>query len=513
MIPINIINEIYLYIILGLLGGWAITTLLSRVRARSLLNKARFKLSRVEEEVRNRRREIELEKKEELHRIRASFEKETREKSDELHKLSKRLIEREETVDRRLLEMEGKRKEILVEEQRLEKEREKIRGLEIKRREELEKIAGISTAEAKRSLLDTIKKEAKEEAAQIIQKVEREAKETANKKARKIIATAIQRCAVDEVADTVISTLSLPNDEMKGRVIGREGRNIRTFEALTGVDLIVDDTPETVVISCFNPLRRKIAEISLERLIADTRIHPARIEEIVEKAKKDMEEILHEEGQRAAFDMGISDLPTQLINLLGRLKFRTSYGQNVLQHSKEVSYIASIMAAEVKADYIQAKRAGLLHDIGKAVDQEIEGSHALIGARLAERYGESPEIVHAIAAHHEDRQTETTLAILIQASDAVSAARPGARKEVLEAYLKRIGELEEIAHSFAGINRAYAIQAGRELRIMVQPQEINDERATELCREIANKIEKELNYPGQIKITVIRELRSIEYAK
>jgi ribonuclease Y len=513
VIPINIINEIYLYIILGLLGGWAITTLLSRVRARSLLNRARFKLSRVEEEVRNRRRELELEKKEELHRIRAGFEKETREKSDELHKLSKRLIEREEAVDRRLLEMERKKRDIVAEEQRLEEEREKIRGLEIKRREELEKIAGISVAQAKRSLLDTIKKEAKEEAAQIIQKVEREARGTANKKARKIIATAIQRCAVDEVADTVISTLSLPNDEMKGRVIGREGRNIRTFEALTGVDLIVDDTPETVVISCFDPLRRKIAEISLERLIADTRIHPARIEEIVEKAKKDMEEIIHEEGQRAAFDMGISDLPTELINLLGRLKFRTSYGQNVLQHSKEVSYIASIMAAEVKADYIQAKRAGLLHDIGKAVDQEIEGSHALIGAHLAERYGESPEIVHAIAPHHEDRQTETTLAILIQASDAVSAARPGARKEVLEAYLKRIEELEEVAYSFAGINRAYAIQAGRELRIMVQPQEVNDERATELCRDIADKIEKELNYPGQIKITVIRELRSIEYAK
>ncbi|MFQ6067888.1 MAG: ribonuclease Y, partial [bacterium] len=388
MIPINIITETYIYIILGLLGGWAITTLLSRVRARSLLNKARSKLSRVEAEIRNRRREIELEKKEELHRIRASFETETKEKSEELHKLSKRLIEREEALDRRVLEVERKKREALAEEQRLERERERIKALEIKRREELEKIAGISAAQAKKSLLDTIKKEAKEEAAQIIQKVEREARETANKKARKIIATAIQRCAVDEVADTVISTLPLPNDEMKGRVIGREGRNIRTFEALTGVDLIVDDTPEIVVISCFDPLRRKIAEISLERLIADTRIHPARIEEIVEKAKKDMEEIIHEEGQRAAFDMGISDLPSELINLLGRLKFRTSYGQNVLQHSKEVSYIASIMASEVKSNHIQAKRAGLLHDIGKAVDQEIEGSHALIGARLAERYGE-----------------------------------------------------------------------------------------------------------------------------
>ncbi len=478
-----------------------------------MLNKARYKLSRVEEEIRNRRREIDLEKKEELHRIRASFEKETKEKSDELHKLSKKLIEREEALDRRLQEIERKKSQISVDEERLEGEREKIKALEIKQRKELEKIAGISADQAKKSLLDTIKKEAKEEAIQIIQKVEREARETANKKARKIIATAVQRYSVEEVTDTVISTLSLPNDDMKGRVIGREGRNIRTFEALTGVDLIVDDTPETVVISCFDPLRRKIAEISLERLIADTRIHPARIEEIVEKAKKDMEEIIHEEGQRVAFDMRISDLPSELTDLLGRLKFRTSYGQNVLQHSKEVSYIASIMASEVKADYIQAKRAGLLHDIGKAVDQEIEGSHALIGARLAERYRESSEIVHAIAAHHEDRPAETTLAILIQASDAISAARPGARREVLEAYLQRIEELEQIAHSFAGVSKAYAIQAGRELRIMVQPEEISDEEAAELSRAITNKIEKKLSYPGQIKITVIRELRSIEYAK
>jgi len=502
-----------IYVLVGVMGGWVITTLITRLRTRSLLNRARDKLSQVEGEIRNRKREIELEKKEELHRVRAVFEQETKEKTDELHKLSRRLIEREEVLDHRLQELEKKKKSIFSKEEELKKAQEKTKELEIKWREELEKVSGISAEEAKKILLETIKKEVKNEAAQIIQQVEKEARETANKKARKILATAIQRCAVDEASNSVVSTLSLPNDEMKGRVIGREGRNIRAFEALTGVDLIVDDTPETVVISCFDPLRRKIAEVSLERLVADTRIHPARIEEIVEKTKKDIEEMMKEEGQRIAFDMGIPDLPSELTNLLGKLKFRTSYGQNVLQHSKEVSYIAGIIAAEIKADYVQAKRAGLLHDIGKAVDREMEGPHALIGANLAERYGESPNIVHAVAAHHEDQVAETTLAVLVQISDAISAARPGARKEVLEAYLKRIEDLEKIADSFEKVEKAYAIQAGRELRIMVHPQEVSDEAAAELSRELAHKIEKKLKYPGQIKITVIRELRAIEYAK
>jgi len=507
------INLMLIYVLVGVMGGWVITTLITRLRTRSLLNRARDKLSQVEAEIRNRKREIELEKKEELHRVRAVFEQETKEKTDELHKLSRRLIEREGFLDHRLQELEKKKKSIFSKEEELKKDKEKTKELEIKWRKEIEKASGISTEEAKKTLLETIKKEVKNEAAQIIQQVEKEARETANKKARKILATAIQRCAVDEASNSVISTLSLPNDEMKGRVIGREGRNIRAFEALTGVDLIVDDTPGTVIISCFDPLRRKIAEVSLERLVADTRIHPARIEEIVEKTKKDIEEIIKEEGQRVAFDIGISDLPSELINLLGRLKFRTSYGQNVLQHSKEVSYIAGIIAAEIKADYVQAKRAGFLHDIGKAVDQEMEGSHALIGANLAERYRESPEIIHAIAAHHEDQVAETILAVLVQVSDAISAARPGARKEVLEAYLKRIKDLEEITDSFEEVEKAYAIQAGRELRIMVHPQEVSDEAAAELSRELAHKIEKKLKYPGQIKITVIRELRAIEYAR
>jgi len=506
-------NLMLIYVSVGVMGGWVIATLIARLKTRSLLNRARDKLSRVEEEIRNKKREIELEKKEELHRVRAVFEQETKEKTDELHKLSRRLIGREEVLDHHLQELEKKKKSIFSKEEELKKDKEKTKELEIKWRKELERTSGISSEEAKKTLLETIKKEVKNEAAQIIQQVEKEARETANKKARKILATAIQRCAVDEASNSVISTLPLPNDEMKGRVIGREGRNIRAFEALTGVDLIVDDTPGTVIISCFDPLRRKIAEVSLERLVADTRIHPARIEEIVEKTKKDIEEMMKEEGQRIAFDMGISDLPSELTNLLGRLKFRTSYGQNVLQHSKEVSYIAGIIAAEIKADYVQAKRAGLLHDIGKAVDRETEGPHALIGANLAERYGESPNIVHAIAAHHEDQVAETTLAVLVQTSDAISAARPGARKEVLEAYLKRIEDLEEIADSFEKVEKAYAIQAGRELRIMVHPQEVSDEATAELSRELAHKIEKKLKYPGQIKITVIRELRAIEYAR
>ena len=507
------INLILICILAGVIGAWVITTLMARIKAKSLLAKAKERLVEADEEVEKKRREIELEKKEELHRIRNAFEKDTQEKRDELHRLSKKLIEREEILDHRLEELEQRNKRISTEEQKLEKDKELTKDLQIKWREELERVAGISTEEAKRSLLESIKKEARNEAAQIIQQVEKEARETANKKARKILAIAIQRCAVDEATDTVISTLTLPNDEMKGRVIGREGRNIRTFEALTGVDLIVDDTPETVVISCFDPIRRKIAEVSLERLIADSRIHPARIEEIVEKTKSDIEEITQEEGQRTAFDIGISDLSSELTNLLGKLKYRTSYGQNVLQHSKEVAYIASIIAAEINADYIEAKRAGLLHDIGKAVDQEMKGPHALIGAHLAERYGESASIVHAIAAHHEDQTAEDILAILMQIADAISAARPGARKEVLEAYLKRIEELEQIANSFSGVENAYAIQAGRELRIIVQPQEITDGDANELSRKIAQQVEKELKYPGQIKITVIRELRATEYAK
>ncbi|MCD6574942.1 ribonuclease Y [Candidatus Aerophobetes bacterium] len=504
---------IIIYIVVGLGIGWLASTLWNRAKAKSFLRQAQEKLSEVEEEIKNRRREIELEKKEELHRIRVAFEKESSEKREELTRLSKRLIEREENLDLRFQELEKRTKELADERQKLQEQKKNLDKLIEEYRIKLEEVAGLSSQEAKKILLENIKKEAKEEALKIIQETEREAKEIANKRARMIIATAIQRCSVDQVADSTVSIIPLPSEEMKGRVIGREGRNIRTFEALTGVDLIVDDTPEAVAISCFDPLRRKVAEISLQRLIADTRIHPARIEEVVEKAKKEVEELVKEEGEKAVFDVGISDISPELIKLLGKLKFRTSYGQNVLQHSKEVAYIAGIMAAEIGINSNMAKRAGLLHDIGKAVDQEMEGPHALIGANLAKRYGENPEVVHAIAAHHEEKPAETILAVLIQAADAISASRPGARKEVLEAYLKRIESLEKIATSFTGVEKAYAVQAGREVRIMVHPNKISDEEAVALCREIASKVEKELSYPGQIKVTVIRELRAVEYAK
>lgn len=514
------------YVIVAAIVGGAAIYLWSRIRAKSLLNEAREKSSRVDEEIRgkireadgeisHKRREFELEKKEKLHKLNEDFEEGTREKRKELHELSERLIVREESMDSRLQEIEKKKERIQKTEQEFMKKREKIAALKGECRKELERIAELSTDQAKRDLLENVKKEAQKDAAQIVRKAEQEAKEEAGKKARKIIAIAIQRCAVSEATENSSVTLTLPNDEMKGRIIGREGRNIRTFEALTGVDLVVDDTQGSVVISCFHPLRRKIAEISLERLIKDTRIHPARIEEVVEKVKGEMEEKIQEEGEGAAFDLGISDLPSKLNDLLGRLKYRTSYGQNVLEHSKEVARIASMFAAELGADYNLAKRAGLLHDIGKAVDHEIEGSHALIGADLAEKYGESPEIVHAIAAHHEDegKEINTVLAILTQVADAVSAARPGARKEAFEAYLKRIEELEKIACSFAGVNNAFAVHAGREIRIMVEPDDISDDEARELSRDIAAEIEKELKYPGQIKVTVIRELRSTDFAK
>ncbi|MCD6231127.1 ribonuclease Y [Candidatus Aerophobetes bacterium] len=505
--------QIIIYILIGISGGVAIATFIDRFIGKSLLNKVKNKLLEADEEIKNKKREFELEKKEEFHRIRTELEERTAREREELRHLSQRLIEREELLDRRLQELGKKERKLFFKEKQLEEERDKVKILETEQRQKLEKLSGLSTEEAKKILLERVKEEIKEESTQIIRDAEKEAKEVANRKAQEIIATAIQRCAVNQVSELTVSTVSLPNDDMKGRVIGREGRNIRTFEALTGVDLIVDDTPETVVISCFDPLRRKIAEISLKQLIMDTRIHPARIEEIVEKAKKEVENIIKEEGEKVAFDMGISDLPTEIITLLGKLKFRTSFGQNALAHSKEVAYIAGMLASEIGVDSAQAKRAGLLHDIGKAVDQEMEGPHALIGSNIAEQYGEPPEIVHAIASHHEEKPAESVLDFLIQAADAISAARPGARKEVLEAYLKRLEKIEKIANSFPGIEQAYALRAGREVRILVQPEEIDDSRAIEISREIARKIKKEMIYPGQIKVMVIREFRSVEYAK
>lgn len=379
--------------------------------------------------------------------------------------------------------------------------------------EELERISGLTCNEAKEILLNDIKKEITHESAIMIKEMEYQTKEKADKKARDIISCAIQRCAADHVAESTVTVVTLPNDEMKGRIIGREGRNIRTLETLTGIDLIIDDTPEAVVLSGFDPIRREVARIALEKLIVDGRIHPARIEEMVDKAKKEVDEIIREEGEQAAFETEIHGLHPELIKLLGRLKYRTSYGQNVLKHSIEVSHLAGIMAAELGADIRISKRAGLLHDIGKAVDHEVEGPHVDIGVDLARRYKESKEILHGIAAHHGDIETETVEAVLVQAADAISAARPGARRESLEAYVKRLEKLEEIANSFEGIEKSYAIQAGRELRIMVKPENVKDDEIIHTAREIVKKIESELDYPGQIKVNVIRENRAIEYAK
>jgi ribonuclease Y len=466
------------------------------------------------------RKETKLQAKDQLLQLKMDFEKETQERRHELNQLERRLIQKEEHLERKGDSLDERETELLKKHKQMTQNEEELKGLMTHHQQlvaeqnaRLEQLAGMSANEARDFLLQTMEREIRADAARMVKRLETEAREHADRKAKEIIGLAIKRYASDYVAEQTVSVVALPNEEMKGRIIGREGRNIRALEAATGVDIIIDDTPEAVILSAFNPMRREVARRSLERLISDGRIHPGRIEEIVEKVTAELEINIREAGEEAAFDAGVHGLHPELIKLLGKLKFRTSYAQNVLRHSVEVCYLAGIMAAELGLNVKHAKRAGLLHDIGKAVDQEAEGVHALIGADLAKRYGESPKVVHVIAAHHEDTPPESILAVLVQAADTLSGARPGARREMLETYVKRLEDLEKVALSFSGISKSYAIQAGREIRLIVESDKVSDEEAALLSREVAKKIEQDLSYPGQIKVTVIRETRAVEYAR
>lgn len=509
---------------LGAIAFFILGYLIRKYQAKRKLKGAEDKAKKMVEtakiEAQEVRHEAELAAKDTLLKTRAEFEKETKERRQELLILEKRLIQKEENLDRKVDIIDRKEKDIERREHSIiDKEKvvhSKERGLEAllqEEKEKLQRVSGMTRDEARHILLKRFEDEVKQEAAIMIKKTEDEAREKADKEARKIIGLAIQRCAAEHTVETTVSVVNLPNDEMKGRIIGREGRNIRALEIATGIDVIIDDTPEAVILSGFDPIKREVAKIALERLIEDGRIHPGRIEEVVDKVKKEMENTVREEGERALFDTGLHGIHPELVKLLGRLKYRTSYGQNVLQHSKEVAYLMSVMASELKLDFNLAKRIGLLHDIGKAVSHEVEGIHSKLGMELARKYGESETICHAIEAHHQDVVPRTLLAVLVQAADAISAARPGARRETLETYVKRLEKLESIADSFKGVEKAYAIQAGREIRVIVQPDKITDAQAAVLARDITKRIEEGLEYPGQIKVTVIRETRAIEYAK
>ena len=461
----------------------------------------------------NKKREMMVEAKEEIHRSRTEYDKEVKDRRSELQKQERRIQQKEETLDRKTEQYERKDEELSRRLAKVAATQEEVSDIKRAQLEMLEKISGMSTDEAKDYLLKNVESEVQHETAMKIKEVQTQLKDEAEQKAREIIATAIQRCAADHTAEATISVVTLPNDEMKGRIIGREGRNIRALETKTGVDLIIDDTPEAITLSCFDPVRREIARIALEKLIADGRIQPTHIDNMVEKARREVEQTIKQEGERATFETGVHGLHPELIKLLGRQKYRTSYGQNVLNHSVEVSHLCGLMAAELGEDVAIAKRAGLLHDLGKSVDHEMEGSHVQLGVELAKKYKESPQVVHAIEAHHGDVEPQTVIACLVQAADAISAARPGARRENVENYVKRLEKLEALTSSFTGVEKAYAIQAGREVRIMVKPEEVSEDNMIILARDIAKKIENELEYPGQIKVNLIRETKAVEYAK
>lgn len=461
----------------------------------------------------SKKREMLLEAKEEIHKTRTESEKEIKERRSEVSKQERRLQQKEESLDKKLDNFERKEEELRKRQQAVVATQEEVNLIKKSQLEMLEKISGLTQEEAKVLIIKNVEMEARHDAAVKLKDIEAELKDNADQLAREIISTAIQRCAADHAAEATVSVVSLPNDEMKGRIIGREGRNIRTLETITGVDLIIDDTPEAITVSSFDPVRREIARVALEKLIADGRIHPTRIEDMVEKARREVEITIKREGERAVFETGVQGLHPEIIKLLGRQKYRTSYGQNVLNHSMEVAHIAGLLASELGEDVALAKRAGLLHDLGKSVDHEMEGSHVQLGVELARKYKESPEVIHAIEAHHGDVEAKTIIACLVQAADAISAARPGARRENVENYVRRLEKLEELTGSFPGVEKAYAIQAGREVRIMVRPEDVSEDNMILLAHDIAKKIEAELEYPGQIKINLIRETKAVDYAK
>ena len=461
----------------------------------------------------NKKREMLLEAKEEIHKTRTEQERENKERRNELQKQERRLQQKEESLDKKLDIHEKKEEDLAKRIAAVQNQQEEVAKIKKSQLDMLEKISGLTQEDAKAYLLSNVESEVRHETAMKIKEIETQMKEEADQKAREIITTAIQRCAADHAAEATVSVVPLPNDEMKGRIIGREGRNIRTHETITGVDLIIDDTPEAITVSSFDPVRREVARLALEKLIADGRIHPTRIEDMVEKARREVEHTIKVEGERATFETGIHNLHPELIKLLGRQKYRTSYGQNVLNHSIEVAHIAGLLASELGVDVTLAKRAGLLHDLGKSVDHEMEGSHVQLGVELARKYKESPVVINAIEAHHGDVEPQTIIACLVQAADAISAARPGARRENVENYIRRLEKLEELTNSFPGVDKSYAIQAGREVRIMVKPEEVSEDNMILLAHDLARKIESELEYPGQIKINVIRETKAVDYAK